>query len=108
MTKSDKWKHRKCVDDYFSFKDKLILASNKAGLPELPSEIKSVIFFIQMPETWSKQTKLKMDGVPHQQIPDVDNCLKAFLDCLLKQDNYIWSIQVRKYWSIKGRIEIDI
>lgn len=108
MTISDKWKHRPCVDAYFAFKDELIREAKRVKLPELPSQIKLIEFHIEMPESWSLKKKNEYYRKPHQQTPDIDNLNKALFDCLLKQDNYIWSVKVEKYWDIEGFILIEL
>jgi Holliday junction resolvase RusA-like endonuclease len=106
MTRSDKWKHRPCVDAYFAFKDELILEAKRIKLPILPEKF-SIEFHIEMPDTWSVKKKNENYRKPHQQTPDIDNLTKSFFDCLLKQDNYIWSIKVEKVWDIEGYIQIE-
>lgn len=107
MTRSDKWKHRTCVDSYFVFKNKLKFEAKRVKMPMLPGDIELIKFLFPMPKTWSKKKKAEMLGKPHQQTPDVDNCLKAVFDSLLKQDKIIWSVRVEKYWVNEGKIIIQ-
>ena len=108
MTVRDKWKHRSCVDAYYSFKDQLIFESKRVKLPELPDQIKLIEFHIEMPGSWSVKKKKDHYRKPHQQTPDVDNLNKALFDCLLKQDCQIWSVKIEKYWDIEGFILIEL
>lgn len=109
MTRSDKWKERPCVMQYRSFKDELRKECKRLNLIELKPQLQSLIFYIPMPETWSKKKKLLMEGKPHQQSPDIDNFLKAIFDAMLLQDNYIYSIkgELGKYWAKEGMIILE-
>ena len=46
----------------------------------------------------------------HDSTPDVDNCLKAFMDSLLPEDKHIADLRITKKWinSDAGRIEISL
>ena len=105
MTQSDKWKKRKCVVKYFSFKDKLNYEANKVGYkPTVPL---SIVFVITMPKSWSKRKKDQMDGKPHKSRPDLDNLIKAFKDALLEEDSHVWQYgKMEKRWGHLGNIQI--
>ena len=106
MTRADKWKKRPCVVQYREFKDNLKDECKRLGLTTLEPQLQSLIFYIPMPESWSKKKKLEMEGKPHQQSPDLDNLIKGFWDAILEQDNYIYSIkgELGKYWGKEGKI----
>ena len=74
---------------------------------QLPDEFKAV-FYLPMPESWSKKKKTSMEGVRHQVKPDKDNLEKALLDCLKPTDSTVWHTETWKYWSKDPRIEIVI
>jgi len=93
MTRQDRWKKRKCVVDYWAFKDELRKHNIKL------SDKLEVEFHLKMPDSWSKKKKAQMLGKPHKQRPDVDNMCKAIMDCLLKEDSHIYHINASKYWS---------
>ena len=57
-----------------------------------------------MAKSWSKKKKKAMLGKPHQQIPDLDNYLKAFLDALCKNDSFVHEVHAKKLWANKGAI----
>lgn len=59
-----------------------------------------------MPKSWSNKKRNEMLGKPHQQKPDIDNLIKAVLDCLCKDDSYIWNVTALKQWDINGSITI--
>jgi Holliday junction resolvase RusA-like endonuclease len=73
------------------------------GIPESEAHI---IFILPMPKSWSKKKKKAMDGMPHQQIPDVDNLGKSILDSLFKDDSHIYDIRLSKFWGRSGKIII--
>jgi Holliday junction resolvase RusA-like endonuclease len=101
MTRSDKWKKRKCVVKYFAFKDEVRL--NKVILPEQHH----VTFIIPMPESWSKKKQKEYYGKPHQQRPDVDNFVKGLFDAVFEEDSHIWDCRMTKIWGTKGAIKIQ-
>lgn len=101
MTQRDRWAKRPAVLRYFDFKD------------DLKKEIRGnldprfdVVFLVPMPKSWSKKEKAAMNGRPHQQKPDVDNYLKAFMDALCLDDSYVYDVHPRKYWAYEGRIDL--
>ena len=102
MTRADSWKKRSCVLRYFEFRDKMqeVIQANKL---ELPTNI-CVTFAIEMPKSWSDKKKAKMGGTPHQNKPDIDNLIKAFLDSFRGDDAKVSFISASKYWSYKGSI----
>lgn len=102
MTRSDKWNKRKCVIDYFAWKDELRLAIPN----EVPPEFR-IIFTVPMPKSWSKKKRTAMLGQPHQQRPDLDNYLKAFLDAIFEEDGHIWNVHAVKVWGNTGAIAIN-
>ena len=116
MTRSDVWKNdpyhpnpksrqRKCVTQYYKYKEELNAEAIDSGYlvtPEL-----DLVFFIPMPVSWSKKKKQEMLGMPHQQTPDIDNLLKAFMDALCTQDNFVHTVKAKKIWATEGRIQIN-
>lgn len=107
MTQSDKWKQRSVTTKYWQFKNKL---KKQAKLKkfDMPQCNYRLVFYIPMPQSWSKKKKTKMNMKPHQakQRNDKDNLEKAFLDALLDEDSSIWDGRVTKVWSYKGKIEV--
>ena len=101
MTRSDKWKKRKCTTEYWKYKDELA----KYDI-DLSSGILNIIFFLKMPDSWSKKKKRENNLKPHNQTPDLDNLIKSVLDCVLNQDNFIYRIKAEKLWSTKNLIVI--
>ena len=69
MTRADKWKKRQCVTKFFAFRDAIKLSS----IHNIALESFDIEFYIQMPKSWSKKKKAKMNGEPHKQRPDLDN-----------------------------------
>lgn len=104
MSQSDRWAHRPVVDAYYAFKDELNLKANLKRF-SLPDQFE-VVFHLPMPPSWSQKKRTQMEGRPHQQKPDLDNCVKSLLDCLKPDDSTVWDIQARKLWAQEGRIVI--
>lgn len=103
MTRSDKWKKRPIVMKYRAFADELRL---KVG-DYKPGGVVFITCIIPMPKSWSKKKKEIMDGIPHQQKPDIDNYLKAFLDALCDDDSHVWDLRGLKFWGKTGKIVIN-
>jgi len=102
MTRADKWKKRKCVVGYFEWKD----AVKEVISEPIPSVFK-ITFVVPMPPSWSKKKREKMAGQPHQQRPDLDNYLKAFLDAVFEEDGHIWNVHAVKVWGESGGMNIE-
>lgn len=107
MVKSDAWKKRKVVLDYWAWKDELLKEAEHVCLPDLPEKF-SVTFYVGMPDSWSKKKKAAHDGRPHKSKPDWDNMAKALQDCLCKSDSHVHDVHVKKRWSYNGWIKIEI
>ena len=102
MTRSDVWKRRPATTRYWQFKDDIREHVSGTLEPRF-----SVIFRIPMPKSWSKKQRALMNGKPHQQKPDADNYLKAFMDALCDDDSYVYDARVQKYWAESGSIELE-
>lgn len=105
MTKRDKWlkPRRPCVQRYFDYRD--VLRKGIGDLPVVPDELHAVFHF-SMPESWSKKRRQEMEGKPHRQKPDGDNCLKAIQDAMFLEDGGVWRGTFEKRWAVHGRVEI--
>lgn len=102
MVRSDTWSKRPAVAKYWLFKDQLnILARQKKYII---GNTLDIIFRLPMPDSWSKKKKNKMKGQPHDQKSDLDNLIKAFLDCLTDDDSKVYKIKSEKYWATTGSI----
>lgn len=102
MTRADKRKpHRPIVARYFAFQKEVRLKKVKV------SERCRVIFFLPMPNSWSKKKKDAMHMMPHQQTPDIDNLQKALFDSVHANDKHIWHVDAQKRWSYEGGIAIE-
>lgn len=106
MVRSDAWKGRKVILDYWAWKDDLLKEAARYGLDDLPGRFK-VTFYVQMPQSWSKKKKSQYDGTPHLVKPDWDNMAKALQDCICKNDSHIYSVTVEKWWAYNGWIKIE-
>lgn len=102
MTQRDRWAKRPAVVKYYEFCDTLRLLWGG----NIVSPILEITFYIPMPKSWSLKKKDEMLGQPHQQRPDIDNLIKAFLDALCEDDSYIFSVKAEKRWDFSGSIVV--
>ena len=115
MSSSDKWRvnpnhidpkkrQREVVTRYFAFKDLLRLQANQMKFT-LGKTLEAV-YFMPMPDSWSKKKKERMNGLPNESKPDTDNITKAIKDTMRKEDSDIWWEKAEKRWAYKGSIII--
>ncbi len=113
MTQRDKWKGRKCVLDYFRYRDRV---------KELGIDVKDggthIVFVVPMPASWSKKRKVQFNGLPHcgtlnkAKANDFDNLCKALTDAIFykhpgfKDDSHVWDVRISKLWGCRGQIYI--
>jgi Holliday junction resolvase RusA-like endonuclease len=69
-------------------------------------------FFMQIPKSWSNKKKADKEGKYADNNVDVDNLVKACLDScegvFYENDNQVAMIRARKFYSINGRIEMEL
>lgn len=106
MTQRDKWKHRPVVDAYYSFKDIINTEARKHRF-QIGNRI-DVIFYLPMPQSWSKKKRDQFRGTPCANKPDTDNLLKAFCDALTDDDSKVWDMRGRKFWADEGHIKVIV
>lgn len=105
MTKSDRWKGRKVVLQYWDFKDNLKRECSEKKF-EL-GDAYQVVFSVPMPKGWSKKKKERVKGSFHKARPDVDNLIKALNDSLKEEnDSSIYHVDAKKIWDYEGSIYI--
>lgn len=104
MVRSDKWAKRPVVTRYFAWRQEFVMKCNVAGWKLGP--VLKAVFYIAMPDSWSKKKKEQMAFTPHQQRPDADNLTKAVGDAFGIDDGFVHTLDVRKMWAYKGRIEL--
>lgn len=67
-------------------------------------------FFFQIPSSFSAKKKERLEGAPHYNRVDIDNCIKSLLDgcqgCVFKNDSRIQRISAEKFYSAKPRTEV--
>jgi len=95
MTRSDRWKKRKCVIKYREFSDKL--REDSSGF--ISSGTLVMHFFFSFKKSHSKKFIENNLGAPHTQKPDIDNCIKAVLDTLYENDSHVYSVLAKKFWT---------
>ena len=110
MTRADAWKGRSVVERYWAFKDEL---KGLWGNTDLPPRFR-IVFNVAMPASWPEVSKANpdkckslLDGEPHQQKPDIDNFIKAFMDSLCEDDSYVFEVHAQKFWAREGSIEFE-
>ena len=101
-----KGERRSVVMRYHTYKDTLRLV-HKIHLTEEDCDVE-IHFRIPMPKSWSRKKKALMYGQPHQQVPDIDNLVKGFLDAVCDDDRHIYKISAAKTWSGKGAIYCQV
>ena len=101
MVHSDRWKKRPAVLRYFAFKDELKTLVKGSLEPTF-----EVTFYLPMPKSWNQVKRKAMNGLPHQQRPDVDNLCKAFMDALCEEDSHVYRVTMSKYWAQTGSIDL--
>jgi Holliday junction resolvase RusA-like endonuclease len=98
MVRSDSWRKRPCVQRYWAFKDELTKLCSESGYVQ--GEKLYAIFGLPVPKSWKKQKKLDFVGHPHDQKFDIDNIVKAVLDCLMPEgDEKVHTVCVQKLWT---------
>lgn len=104
MNRADSWRKRPVVLRYFEYKNRLRGCANELKY-ELGKTFNAV-YFIPMPDSWSKKKKEAMNGLPHESKPDTDNITKGIKDALRESDSDIWWEKAEKRWAHKGSILI--
>lgn len=91
---------------YLNYKRSLKLEFLKHGL-KINEVLEGVTFVMPMPPSWSKKKRDDHRGKKHQQVPDLDNLVKAFKDAILKRDEYVHTYNdIKKVWGDLGEINI--
>ena len=74
----------------------------------------SIVWYIEMPDSWSEEKKAAMKGTHHLGKPDLSNLLKAIEDALYsprytgRDDKVIWKMgSMAKLWWDKGQIWVQ-
>ena len=105
MVRSDKYKKRPVVLNYWAFKDRITRQAKAKGF-KLGNAYK-VTFIMPMPASLSEVKKKEYDGKPHMIRPDIDNMLKAVNDCMLAEDSAVHYVVCRKKWGREGKIILE-
>ena len=108
MTRSDKWKKRPCVLQYRAWCDKA--RGYAEGLPPHDSiAMLTAKAFFCPPASWSRKKRRETIGRLHRQKPDVDNILKAILDCFFPSgDEGVAFVSCFKVWDMVERLELEL
>lgn len=102
MTKADVWKQRPAVLRYREYGDRIRDAYRAAGALPISADVHGicVMAWIAIPKSWSAKKRDAMDQQPHRQRMDADNILKSVADHLFEDDCALWTMSVRKIWSL--------
>ena len=92
---------------YNNYRQFIMLDKSYKHIPKLINTLQ-VKYFIEMPKSWSAKKKAEMINTPHMSKPDLSNLNKGLEDIVFQEDMQIHTHICSKYWSDKGRIEIDI
>ncbi len=112
MTQRDRWTNpRPVVARYRAYKEEVFLkAIPQMHLKDASKDFGEdvyIAFYLPMPSSWPAKQKKEMDGIPHQQKPDLDNLVKAILDIFYPEDCQVWHVTAVKRWTIgDGYIQI--
>jgi len=106
MTKRDRWVIRPATTRYWAYRAVIQAHMNKNGWT-VGTKL-TITFYIPMAKTWSQKKKDIMNKMFHDQVPDTDNLIKAFLDSTLSQDKKVAEIHAYKFWSVTPSIEIEL
>lgn len=98
-SQKDRWAPRPSVLRYRAFRDEC--RYRKIWSPE-PGNL--IVYLMPIPKSRSREG---LAGMPHQQVPDLDNLTKALLDACFKDDAHIWGLQLYKIWSDTPGIYIE-
>ena len=93
QTQRDKWAKRAVVVRYHAFRDTVRLTCN-LNQYTLGEEL-HIEFYLPVPK--SKKPGA-LNALPHKEKPDLDNLLKAFMDCW-EQDKEVNIINAKKLWT---------
>lgn len=99
-TKADSWKKRPAVVKYYAYKNLLAFLLNRMGYKQ--EEKLNIIFYLPIPKSFRNREIYHLKE--HHKKPDLDNLVKAFLDAVAKQDNYICQINATKLYSLSPQI----
>ena len=104
MVRSDSWRKRPSVLKYWEYKDKLVEQAELHNIT-IGDTLENIIFVLPMSKSWSNKKKELFNGKPHQEKPDIDNLVKAFLDCLCEEDKNLHTLNnIKKVWGYEGHI----
>lgn len=111
MTKSDKWRKRQPVKDWFAYKDHLLSLLEPGFYDRLQRatiyqfRVEATIAF---PKSYSKAAKQVLLDQPHRVKPDASNILKGIEDILVESDQELADVACSKSWGNEDWLSITI
>lgn len=110
---NNKWRFTEKAKDYYSKMNalRLLIWSDKEKIIKLILDWDyDIIFYIQMPNSWSEKKKKEMYLKNHKWKPDIDNLYKALIDTLFYNtefnDKEIFKISCCKFRNYEWWIDI--
>lgn len=107
MTQRDRWRKRPCVEQYRLWCDEV-----REHVKDVPPAEKTLTVWLvacfEMPKSWSKKKKAENLGCRKRTTPDGDNCMKAILDCLWKNDAAVGDLAVSRWWAESSSMKLSI
>lgn len=107
----------KYAQRYFTYKQTIKLLTKTAGFETIPAgepiTVEEIVFYMPIPQSWSKKKQREAAGQPHIKKPDIDNLIKGLFDSLngvcWADDNQVCEIRnTKKIYSEKPGIEFSI
>jgi Holliday junction resolvase RusA-like endonuclease len=108
MTQRDKWMKRPVVVRYNDWREAARLAMIAAGVKNAPDEIE-VFAWLMMPKTWNAEKRAEHDGqFAKERKPDVDNILKAVLDCFGEDKGVGRALVIKRWVALNPRVVLRL
>ncbi len=98
MTRSDKWKKRACVLEYWDYADALRKAYEASPRSTGDCNAIKIVFNLPFPPSMSASKREKLYGSFHFVRPDTDNLIKGVLDALFEKDSTVSCVLAAKYY----------
>ena len=84
--------------------EELRLKAKLSGVEGRDLNDAQITFVLPMARSWTKKKKVAMNGIHHEQKPDLDNLCKSVFDVMYPDDSGIHTINARKIWGQDGKI----
>lgn len=102
LTRSDAWRKRKCVLQYYAYKDMLLKECEQQNF--VLGDAFYVKFTIGFPPSYPKKKRELLLGKPHTIKSDLDNLLKGLMDAIKVNDQSVYYVIAYKVWGNKDSL----